>query len=221
MADSRLHTVYFHAGRLFNKKKYVNTKVAEIAAAAGLATGTIYNLFESKKAILTFVIRASFDSGYLDSDLSLPVKEIESKTLLNLFNRKMETFYEKIIYVNKEINCSFIELITATFDLNADSLLATGNIETNADVLPELANAFLPLRDNFLHDVESALWRYMDNGEIRMMEYPRVHVQNIMDILTWWAMNAYITMPDISVPKETAKKIAIDLLTHAYLKEYE
>ena len=31
-------------------KRYANTKVAEIAAASGIATGTIYNLFTSKKS---------------------------------------------------------------------------------------------------------------------------------------------------------------------------
>jgi hypothetical protein len=38
MADARLHSIYFHAGRLFNTKRYVGTKVSEIAKAAGVAT---------------------------------------------------------------------------------------------------------------------------------------------------------------------------------------
>jgi hypothetical protein len=61
----------------------------------------------------------------------------------------------------------------------------------------------------------------MEVGEIRRLEYPRVHVQSINDILTWWAMNAYIAMPDVSVPRETAREIAVDLVARAYLTKHE
>lgn len=219
MADPRLHSIYFHAGRLFNTKRYANTKVSEIAVASGIATGTVYNLFKNKKAILTFVIKASFDKAYLNSDITLPIQEVKNEEMMALYNSKVKGFLQDIAFDGQKLNCSFIQLISATFDMNADTLLGTGNIETNADELPELASLFFALRDRFFSMVESALRRYMAEGEIRDLEFPRVHVQSIMDILTWWAMNAYIAMPDVSVPRETARKIAVDLLERAYLTD--
>lgn len=223
MADPRLHSIYFHAGRLFNRKRYADTKVAEIAAASGVATGTIYNLFASKKAILTFVIRASLEKDYLEGDIALPVEEADKQLLLSLWSHMYNrvTHIMQIKDADGHINKGFRQMISEIFDMNADTLLGTNNIEYNADILCELANAFFPARDKFLQEMESNLISYMEVGEIRRLEYPRVHVQSINDILTWWAMNAYIAMPDVSVPRETAREIAVDLVARAYLTKHE
>lgn len=221
MADPRLREIYFAAGRLFNVRQYRNTKVSEIAAAAGVATGTIYNLFESKKAILTFVIRASFEEGYLSGDPSLPIAQENESRLLSLFRQSMERYVARVVDREGNAICGFAGLISMLFDMHAETLLATGNIEHNADILPELAEEFFAFRRNGFDIIERLLRQYMQSGEIRMLEYPRVHVQSIADILTWWAMNAYIAMPEIAIPRETGKAIALDLLSHAYLKRYE
>ena len=223
MTDPRLYRIYFHAGRLFNTKRYANTKVAEIAAAAGVASGTIYNLFTSKKAILTFVIRASLDKDYLNSDIQAPVEEADMTLLLTLWSR----FYDKVIHIMQITDASghiikdFQQMIFELFDSSADTLLGTNNIEYNAGILRELANAFFPAREEYFRTMEKNLITYMNAGEIRQLDYPRIHVQSIIDILTWWAMNAYIVMPDLHVPRESARKIAVDLLARAYLSKYE
>ncbi|EPY10961.1 TetR/AcrR family transcriptional regulator [Paenibacillus alvei] len=220
MADARLHSIYFHAGRLFNTKRYANTKVSEIADAAGVATGTIYNLFTSKKAILTFVIRASLEKDYLDSDIALPIEEADMNRMSELFVKLHDRIFNDILRIedaNGSIIKRFKQMVSDIFDMSADILLATGNIETNASILPELADAFFPVKDKFFQVFEHNLTIYMEAGEIRKMDYPRVHVQCINDILVWWAMNANILMPDISVPRDAAREIAVDLVARAYL----
>jgi AcrR family transcriptional regulator len=223
MADPRLQSIYFAAGRLFNTKRYANTKVSEIAAAADIATGTVYNLFTSKKAILTFVIRASLEDGYLQGDISLPIPETDQALLTELFEQALQRFYNLLAITNEKgvIQKSFVQMVSDIFDMCADSLLATNNIEHNQDILWGLAKVFFPARDRFFQLIEQNIKLYMNSGEIRQLEYPQVHLQSIVDVLTWWAMNAYIAMPDVSIPRETAKKIAVDLLAHAYLKQYE
>ncbi len=222
MADPRLRSIYFNAGRLFNSKRYANTKVWEIAKASDIATGTVYNLFTSKKAILTFVIHASLDRDYLDSEIELPVGEADMKLLVDLSNRTYNSFFDNVLRVadeNGKIIKSFRQLITEMFDIHADTLLATGNIETNAAILPELARIFFPMRQRYFLAMEKALMLYAEAGEIRKIEYPLVHVQSIIDISTWWAMNAYIAMPNLVVPREKAREIAVDLITRAYLND--
>jgi AcrR family transcriptional regulator len=145
MSDPRLHSIYFHAGRLFNTKRYANTKVSEIAAAAGVATGTIYNLFTSKKAILTFVIRASLDNDYLGGEIELPVGETDPKLLLSLTSRLYDRVFNRILRITDadgRIVTGFTQMIADLFDMEADTLLATNNIEHNAGILRELANVF-------------------------------------------------------------------------------
>lgn len=222
MADSRLHSIYFHAGRLFNTKRYANTKVSEIAASSGIATGTVYNLFASKKAILTFVIRASLDKEYLDGDIELPVEEADTKLLLELWARLNDRL-NHIIQVTgdgEDGTKGFSQIISELFDFHADVLLGTNNIEHNADILRELADVFFPALERFYKDMECMLKFYMEAGEVRQLEHLQVHIQSINDILTWWAMNAYIAMPEVSVQRETARDIAVDLVARAYLTNY-
>lgn len=219
MADSRLHQIYFHAGRLFNQKRYANTKVSEIAAAAGVATGTMYLLFENKRAILTFVIRAGLDPDYLKGDISLPIPQTDISILVALIQRYFDDVYSNLLRVadqNGKIDKPFSAFIEGIFDMNADSLLATNNIEHNSDILPELWGLFNPTRERFFTTFQEIIMQYSQARLIRPITYPRVHVQSILDILTWWAMNAYIALPDISVPREEAKQIAIDLVVAAY-----
>ncbi|WP_135549659.1 TetR/AcrR family transcriptional regulator [Paenibacillus cymbidii] len=220
MADARLQSIYFHAGRLFNTQRYANTKVSEIAAAANVATGTIYNLFASKKAILTFVIRASLEKDYLDSDIALPVEEADASLLNELCLKQYNRIFNDTLRIadeNGSIIKRFKQMVSDIFDMYADILLATGNIETNASILRELATAFFPVKDKFFQVFEHNLTIYTEAGEIRKLDFPRVHVQCINDILTWWAMNANILMPDISVPREEARNIAVDLVARSYL----
>lgn len=220
MADTRLHSIYFHAGRLFNTERYANTKVSEIAAAAGVATGTIYNLFTSKKAILTFVIRASLDKDYLDSDIALPIEEADMNHLKEHWLKLHDRVFNDVLIIadaNGSIIKPFKQMVSDIFDMSADILLATGNIETNASILPELASTFFPAKNRFFEVFEENLTKYMETGEIQKLDYPRIHVQCINDILTWWAMNANILMPDMSIPRDAAREIAVDLVTRAYI----
>ncbi len=58
MSDRQRDDVLPAAEALFAEKSYHNTTVADIATRAGLATGSVYRYFESKRDILVAVVRA-------------------------------------------------------------------------------------------------------------------------------------------------------------------
>lgn len=58
MSDRQLDDLLPAAETLFAEKSYHNTTVADIATRAGLATGSVYRYFESKRDILVAVVRA-------------------------------------------------------------------------------------------------------------------------------------------------------------------
>lgn len=58
MSDRQLDDLLPAAEALFAEKSYHNTTVADIATRAGLATGSVYRYFESKRDILVAVVRA-------------------------------------------------------------------------------------------------------------------------------------------------------------------
>src|SRR5690554_5838497 len=96
MADQRLKEVYDAASFLFIKKGYLNTQVSEVANRAGIATGTIYNLFSGKKALLHFVILATFDKDYMNGDISLPIKEVEDELIIKKLCEILDQLFSQI-----------------------------------------------------------------------------------------------------------------------------
>ncbi|MNG05882.1 hypothetical protein D3C84_890960 [compost metagenome] len=139
------------------------------------------------------------------------------KELFAALNDRIFNDILRITDAKGSISKRFKQMVSDIFDMSADILLATGNIETNASILRELANTFIPAKDKFFQVFEHNLTVYMEAGEIQKLDYPRVHVRCINDILTWWAMNANILMPDRSVPRDAAREIAVDLVARAYL----
>lgn len=219
MSDLRLEKIYLEAGRLFNKKGYTNTKVSEIAVAAGVATGTMYNLFSSKEAILSFVIQATLDKDWLKQDMSLPIKQIDVAILQNSLQKVIDDINSSVMEIKDEkgrICKNFSAFVSDIFDMCADYLLAFNNIETNAVVLEELWRVFLSARTNFYKKLETNLKCYMEVGQISQIDYLPLHVENIIHILTWWSVNSYLSMPQIEVTREVAKEIGVGMIVRAY-----
>lgn len=219
MIDVRLEKIYREAGRLFNTKGYVNTKVSEIAEAAGVATGTMYNLFLGKEAILSFIIQATLDKEWLKKDISLPMKPIDTVILQDSLRKVIVHIASSVVEIKdkKGMVCkSFAEFISDIFDMFSDYLIAFNNIETNAGVLEELWQEFSLARTSFYEKFEENLKCYMEAGQIRQIDYLPLHVENMVNILTWWSINSSLRKPQIEVPCKVSKEIGVGMIVKAY-----
>ena len=75
MADQKLLKVSDIACGLFINMGYARAQIRDIAKSAGIATGAVYLLFASKKALLSFVIKRNITPGYADNGFPLPIDE--------------------------------------------------------------------------------------------------------------------------------------------------
>jgi AcrR family transcriptional regulator len=219
--DQRLRAIYDAASNLFLTRGYANTQVSQIAEAANVATGTIYNLFQSKGAILTFVLMVTLDKNYLDEDMPLPVKEASTGTLV----RHLAATTERVLrnldargQDNEPAN-SFIEMLSILFDDAAEYHVAFNIINRNGDVLGEVADVYRQAVDRLYHVVERNLLYYIARGEVREVDYPSLHIYNILESIVWWAMQVPYQVPQANISVAKAKEIALDVLTHAYLAD--
>lgn len=219
MENPRLQKIYLEAGRLFNKKGYANTKMAEIAKASGIAVGTMYSAFTGKDAVLSFVIYSTLDKEYLSSEISLPVKPVENTKLIDLLKNIVDhTFHSTLNITDNEgnINKNFNKLMDELFDLFADYLLAFDNIEKNAYALKELSEEYLPWKAAYVKRLGELLQLYMNAREIRELTHISSHVQFLTDTLTWWALNSNLSIPKEPVPRKEAKEICLGIIQRAY-----
>ncbi|HTZ92212.1 MAG TPA: helix-turn-helix domain-containing protein [Streptosporangiaceae bacterium] len=74
-AESRLQDIAVAGGRCFARLGYRRTRMAEVAAAAGLSTGAVYTYVESKEALLHLVLAVGLGTPaeeFTDLPLSAP-----------------------------------------------------------------------------------------------------------------------------------------------------
>lgn len=219
MIDNRLQAVYDSASFLFVSKGYTNTQVSQIAERANIATGTIYNLFSGKKSILHFVLLCSFDKHYLDGDIVLPVKEVTNELIIQHLSQIVEELFSIIDRKTKdgEPVQTFDEMFSTAFDYAASYNVAFNIINDNRSVLFEVEKVYRDFVNRLYSLFEENLLHYINRGEVRKVELPKLHIRNIIEGITWWSMYLPYQAPDIDVPVHKAKEIALDILKHSYL----
>ncbi len=221
--DSRLAAVYEAAGTLFATRGYSATQVSQIAEAAGIATGTVYALFAGKKAILTYVLLATLDPSYLDQEIELPVQEASTERLMQHLSRILDDLFEAIGRRTEEGEpvLSFSGMLSVLFDYVADYHQAFNIINSHEDVLPELGRTYRRSVDRLYRLMGNDMRTYIARGEVREVALPDLHIHNILEEITWWAMYVPYQAPDLKIPVVRAKEIALDVLRHAYLAQPE
>ncbi|HEY5563629.1 MAG TPA: TetR/AcrR family transcriptional regulator [Clostridiaceae bacterium] len=223
MYQDQLKLIYKEAGYLFTVKGYGGTQISQIAKAVGIATGSIYNIFKSKKAVLTFVLRCSLDKEYIESNITFPIEEMNTRELINIFHSNIEKGFELINLstTHGTVKPGFKDMLSNLFDLEAEYRVAFNVINANYDIdcVKELASLFYFSKARMLEVFEKNIDIYIKNGEVRNISYPKLHIESLTEIIAWWAMHIGDRNPDISVETSKAKEIAIDLVMRAYASD--
>lgn len=219
MNNTKLLKIYSEAGRLFNQKGYANTKMAEIAKASEIAVGTMYSAFTGKDAVLSFVIYATLDKNYFSSEITFPIKPIESPKLISLLTKVIDNVFGSVLNITDSegnICKDFMKLMDELFDLFADYLLAFDNIEKNEGILEELSEIYWPQKLAYFEKLGAYLRLYMENGQVRKLTNIPSHVLFLTNTLTWWALNSNLSIPNEPVPRDTAKDICMGIIKRSY-----
>lgn len=220
MDYTRLQKVCFEAGCLFNKKGYSSTKMIEIAKASDIAVGTMYSMFTGKEAILTFIIESSFDKDYFSKEILFPIKPTDPAILYIKLKEKSDFLFQSILNIqssNGMIKKDFCTLIEELFDFFATHLIAIDNIKHNAEQLGELKKLYLPEEKKFFEKFETCLNLYIETGQIRPIDYLPLYIPFLVNTLTWWAMNSLLSVESVTIPREIAKKICLEIIQRTYL----
>ncbi len=219
MNNERLQRIYFEAGRLFIRKGYPDTKMTEIAKAAGIAVGTMYSVFTGKEAVFSFVILATLDRDYFRREITLPVRPVEESFVMARLEALGNELWDSVMRIQDEegrLCKDFLSLMGELFDLYADNLLAFDNLERNPDVMRELGREYRKQKNKFFGLFAECLERYIHCGQIRYIEYVPAHVPFLVDTLTWWAMNSARYIPQAEISSGEAKDICLDIIGRAY-----
>jgi AcrR family transcriptional regulator len=222
LRDNRLYDIVDAAGRLFVLRGYQQTQISDIAKAAGIATGSTYNLFVSKKAIFQFVLASIFDESTFYKEKIFPIAEMDTLELEKQITARFESSMEEIFKQpsgEDEEAPSFRDVLSKAFDFI--SKYGTGLLifERNTSGWQDLCDVYFQRRRTFIKAFENCVDRYIQKGEIRRLDQPEHHTRLIIETLSWWGMHVKYTYSDIHVEAADAKKVVMDALVHAYIRQ--
>lgn len=119
--------------QLFGSKGFYNTSVRDIAKAAGISVGLIYNYFKSKEELLKVLLSRAFSN--MDKSFNIGEMSSPKKQLLSLIDGYLELVNEN---KSKVRMLALMGIQQDKFDFVEE--LTHGKFQTNVSVIESLLN---------------------------------------------------------------------------------
>lgn len=164
-AEERREEILEAALRLFGSKGYGETTVEDIAAAAGVAKGTIYIYFASKEHIL-LALKKQFSQGMADRCADVITDAIErlSRGELLDYRSVIDDIFDAIV----EYNVDHREAIEVVVRQTPGPDLVHQALELERDYLALIANAFREATEyGLIHTSDPEMMAYLINAALR------------------------------------------------------
>jgi AcrR family transcriptional regulator len=106
MARRRAEILEAAAG-VFARRGYANATVAEIAEAADLAEGTLYNYFENKREILLAIAR--YTRGMMEDTIMAVEAMDDREAIIAMFGRAMELIEKRLLFIQALLGEAWVD----------------------------------------------------------------------------------------------------------------
>lgn len=217
MTEETIKHVIDSANNLFIHQGYKATQISQIAKASGIATGSMYHLFETKAALFQFVLRYAIEDLEL-STVSFPVSEIEASTLqielTAAFVNRLNHFTSK-----KQQGYTFHQMLADAFELIEKNASSSLIFEHNITECGQLATTYKEYRLVFFKAITDYIDYFEQLGVLKPIKHKQLAVRFIIETLAFWAMHLpYDSFETpMVVSSALAKEVAVDTLCEAYL----
>lgn len=224
MKDSeKLKKVSESAGYLFIRPGYAETKMKTIAEQAHLSVGTLYNLFESKEALLDFVFFYNLDPEIIYKDFHLPIKKVKEKDLFSRFSESYQIItrdFEQKFIARNETTHTFKELLNDLFNIMESYGQYFLIIEKNPQLNEQLLKLHTKYRKTLFENVHQFLIKSIESGTVRPLNYPSYDARLIIDTFMWWCGHKRYDSFEIETnySSQITRKVVITALLTAYQK---
>lgn len=215
------------AARTFISRGYRLTQMTDIAAALGVAKGTVYGYVESKEALFDAALR--YADGHLPlpeaAQLPLPTP-LPQATLAYVRDRlaaeAKETVLGRIVRGGLTIDDPAEEITAVFSDLYrrvARNRLAMKLADRCAAEFPELAAVWFGEGRWAQHELLVTLLQARSKRRhVRRVEHPEVVARTILETIVFWAMHRHFDPSPQQVDDRVAETAVIDLLINGLLE---
>jgi AcrR family transcriptional regulator len=188
----RLSEIATVATQVFGRVGYRRTRMADVAAAAGISAGGLFNYVETKEALFHLVFAHGF--GELDpSEVALPYPAPSFGETVALIERGLRRSFPVTVRVRKtdepgDVEAELRELIEQRYRAITRVWPLIAVIERCAVDLPELETLYFQRgRRSYIGQLTRYLERGAKRGELRPMSDPTVVARMITESIVWFA----------------------------------
>ena len=172
--EQRIDTIVESARKVFCSSGFEKGSIDEIAKAAGIAEGTIYRYFDSKRGLLDEVLQRHYSVLFDDIQQALPSIEGRDNRLRYLIRRTL------LMISEDRSMCRLRSLYARQVDDERPSLARDQNLRMAVLMTNEIKAG---MKDgSFRLDTSPSIVCYMIGGAIELTEYSYMNTGKAIDI---------------------------------------
>jgi AcrR family transcriptional regulator len=227
MPDDRLEQLVDAAAGVFIEQGYARTQMADVAAALGVAKGTLYLYVESKEALFDLVVRYADAPRPFDTRPALPVHTPRPGTTVNYVREQLARSQvpatlaralsrQRVTGVRAELEAIVREL----YDILAANRRGIKLLDRSARDYPELAALWF---EGARGGLVALLAKYLEDRTrrrlLRPMPDPTVAARLLIETTVFWAVHRHWDSHPQSVEEDVAKDTVVHFIAGALTKE--
>jgi len=225
-AESRLQEIAQAGARCFAHLGYRRTRMAEVAAAAGLSTGAIYTYVESKEALLHLVLASGLGLAAADPNdlpLAAPGITVTVEMVGRGLRRQGVTPLLKAAAAAgtpQDVRTELAAVVSEQYSTIERLRGVLPVIEACAADLPPLeALYFGRLRRGRIDLLRDYLQRRAASGHLRSLPDMAVAAQIVTETVAWFAWKRHEGRDASSFDDDTARATVVQFVSNALLPE--
>jgi AcrR family transcriptional regulator len=225
--DTRLRELIEAATAVFIAQGYQRTQMADVAAAMGVAKGTLYLYVESKEALFDLALRHADAPGPLALPRSLPVRTPPSGRTLRYVRERLagdpaSPVLERALVVDgtrqpsREVETILRELYRAM----ARNRTGIKLVDRCAADYPELAKVWFTMgREGLLAQLTQYLELGIHGGWLHAVPDVGAAARLVLETLVFWAVHRHWDPSPQLLDPRGAEDTVVQMLTRALLKD--
>jgi AcrR family transcriptional regulator len=222
-AQSRLDELVAAATKTFGQKGFRRTQMADIAAAAGVSPGNLYNYVESKEALFDLVLRGGF--GRVDGEVSLPVPATTADRTAAWLRARLDfsdfPVLEAALRRRRAADPKeeLAEVVLELYDVLAGMRGAIEVLEHSVPDVPEIAEVFLGVRRELFARVARYVRKRVRTGQFRPLSDPNATARLLVETTSWAATRRLRDKDQVTVSDEAARESVREFVVNALVPD--
>jgi AcrR family transcriptional regulator len=222
----RLPELVVAATAVFADKGYKATQMADVAAAMGVAAGSLYNYVEGKEGLFALCLDSMMREGTPPPGLTLPLATPPLEVTLRRLDERAKAWLE-LRALNAALGGQPPEagageelaaVVAELYDLIGRTREAIDMIERSARDLPELASLFYhQWRRPLLRRIAAYLQSRMDSGQFRRFDDVSVAAVFVLETVAWSASHRFHDPDGRRLDDASTRSTIIDLIVGTFM----